>query len=112
MQLKTKTLTGMVRPYHLIDRMLKSQGFRRSHNQPPVYKMKIKDAGSGLVYRLKIPTSSPRPHSDLKYLRFEPPSLELDKTLFKSNSSLPVIPDTIVSAANEKIEEVASYLRS
>jgi hypothetical protein len=110
-QLKTKALTGMVRPYHMIDRMLKSQGFRCSHNQPPVYKMKIKDAGSGLVYRLKIPTSSPHPHSDLEYLRLEPPSLELDTSLCKSNW-LPMIPDTVVSAANEKMEEVASYLKS
>ncbi|MBA4493287.1 hypothetical protein ACFO25_06560 [Paenactinomyces guangxiensis] len=108
MQLKSKALTGIVRPYQTIDRMLKSQGFRRCHNQPPVYNMQIKDMVSGMTYCLKIPTT---PGTNPEYLRLESPSLEL-QTSFNKHSYTPMIPDSVVSAVHHKMEEVASYLRS
>lgn len=111
MQLNMKAISGIVRPYQMIDHMLQSQGFRRCHNQPPVYNMQIRDTGSGMVYRLKIPTSVSTPDSSTTYLRLESPSLEPDTNL-KKHSTISGIPESVLSAVHHKIEEVASYLKS
>jgi hypothetical protein len=105
-KLKVKALAGIVRPYNLIDRMMRSQGFSRLRQQsPPVYGLKIRDMASGQVYRLTVTTTSAHPDRDPQFLRLEFPQLE------PQNQKHP-IPESVISAACEKMEEVASYLRS
>ncbi|TCS94688.1 hypothetical protein [Hazenella coriacea] len=109
MKFQSKALHGIVRPYNQMDQMLKSQGFNSCHNQPPVYHLQIKDVGTGLTYRLRVPTSNPQPLAKSEYLRLESSLIELEPL---DKSSEEFVPQSVLHAVHHKMEEVASYLRS
>jgi hypothetical protein len=90
--------------------MLKSQGFRRNRKLSPVYNMEMKDAASGMVYRLTLPTSRLR-FSKGEYLRLESPELKVARPTGNEHKS-PLIPESVIAAAQDKMEEIASYLKS
>jgi hypothetical protein len=105
-----KTLSSVVRPYDQIDRLLKSQGFRSTHHYPPTYDTKIRDIASGQVYRLKVPTYLTGKKIQKEYLQLDEPVLEPDSNNRCQSPSN--IPDSVVFAVHEKLEEIASYLKS
>ncbi|MFS8612390.1 hypothetical protein SAMN04488025_10242 [Planifilum fulgidum] len=114
MRLLAKRITGIVCPRRVIDQTLTSQGFVRRRQHPPVYDIQIEDVASGTVYRLRIPTDSPHPDlgsSDETLLRLGPPSIRCNKSM-KGHLRNQPIPSSVLTAANEKIAEIASYLRT
>lgn len=111
MKLRMKALTGITCPFQRVDNMMQSQGFRRCRNQPPVYNMMIRDMASGQVYRLTIPTRITMNKEKHLYLRLEHPSLEPSMN-HRNMTDAPSIPESVIHAAYDKVEEVASYLRS
>lgn len=110
MKLRMKTLSSVVRPYGQIDRLLKSQGFRSTHNYPPTYDTRIRDIASGQVYRLKVPTYLTEKKVQEEYLQLDEPVLELDSN--NRCQSFSNIPDSVIFAVHEKLEEIVSYLKS
>jgi hypothetical protein len=110
-KLRMKALTGISCPDHKMDRILKAQGFRSSHNQPPVYNMKIRDTASGGTYRLTLPTSFKKKGFKTKYLGLDTPTINPQTPMVNSKIES-FIPESVVAAAWEKIEEIASYLKS
>ncbi|MFS8513149.1 MAG: hypothetical protein LOD87_05450 [Planifilum fulgidum] len=114
MRLLAKRITGIVCPRRVIDQTLTSQGFVRRRQHPPVYDIQIEDVASGTVYRLRIPTDSPHSNSgssDETLLRLGQPSIHRNKSLKGPLRNQP-IPSSVLIAANEKIAEIASYLRT
>ncbi|PRX41677.1 hypothetical protein CLV97_105108 [Planifilum fimeticola] len=111
MRLLAKRITGIVCPRRVIDQTLTSQGFVRRKQHPPIYDIRIEDVASGTVYRLRIPTDSPHPNSgssDETLLRLGRPSIHRNKGNLRDQP----IPSSVLTAANEKIAEIASYLRT
>lgn len=113
MRLLAKRITGIVCPRRVIDQTLTSQGFVRRRWHPPIYDIRIKDVASGTVYRLRIPTTPQKTSglSDDTLLRLGQPSIHRRKSKKDPLKDQP-IPSSVVSAANEKIAEIASYLRT
>lgn len=109
MKFPSKALHGIVRPYNQIDQILKLQGFDCCHNQPPVYHLQVKDVGTGVTYRLRVPTSNPQPLNKPEYLRLESSQIELESI---DKNSEEFVPKSVLHAIHHKMEEVASYLRS
>ncbi|MGI6126702.1 MAG: hypothetical protein ACOYEF_07045 [Planifilum sp.] len=113
MRLLAKRITGIVCPRRVIDQTLTSQGFVRRGQHPPTYDIRIEDVVSGTVYRLRIPTSPQQTSgfSDDTLLRLGQPSIDRKKSP-KGHLKDQPIPSSVLTAANEKIAEVASYLRT
>jgi hypothetical protein len=109
-KLRMKALAGISCPDHKMDRILKAQGFRSSHNQPPVYNMEIRDAASGGTYRLTLPTSFKKKEHRTKYLGLDTPTIKLQSPMNSKFESF--VPEPVVTAVWGKIEEIASYLKS
>ncbi|GGE22963.1 hypothetical protein GCM10011571_26290 [Marinithermofilum abyssi] len=111
MKLKIKSINGLTRPREQVDHFLKSQGFvcRPSHH--PVYDIRIEDAASGQVYRLRIPTHHHLSLNQSAYLRLGEPTLS-QNSKFQKNQFQGDIPDSVMQAANDKIAEIVSYLQS
>ncbi|MBD1371243.1 hypothetical protein IC620_02580 [Hazenella sp. IB182357] len=106
MKLRMKALAGVVKSTTDLDQMFGKQGFQRCHNQPPTYRAPLTDLCSGNVYRLSVPTKFSEVDEGL---RLEEPILELKGENYPSASEH--IPSEVLTAAHEKIEELASYLR-
>jgi|GEM_PF-550551 len=114
MQLKSKTLTGVVQPLSVVDRMLRAQGFRRvGAEQTPVYDVVIYDSATNSSYFLRIPTSITQGFSGKGEItvKIGHPYLEA-KILLQGSEEHFTIPPAIKRAAEHKLAEIADYLVS
>lgn len=111
MRLREKSIAGLVRSQDHIDRILQSQGFIYRSG---MYDIRMMDDLSGNVYHLRIP-AFPLHSGDiagLPFFRLGKPSIHCNKGLSRFQSQTADIPATVIDAANHKLAEVVSYLRS
>lgn len=113
MQVKTCSLAGMVKPFPLIDRVLKSQGFSRRGTQEMTYHLEMADTASNTIYYLRIPTR----YKKGDHHRADPKGLlQLDHPYIGKQrgpdrfQTKKTIPPAVIDAAQHKMAEVASYL--
>ncbi|WP_054949186.1 hypothetical protein [Numidum massiliense] len=110
MHFEESLLTGMVKPFPVVDRMLCAQGFTRRGNIDFTYDMRIEDAASRTMYYLRIPTHYARQRANDRSL------LQLDQPYIGKYPGpnrfqrAQAIPNEIVEAAQHKVAEIASYL--
>ncbi len=111
MQLKSKTLTGVVQPLSFVDKMLRQQGFRRVKDHSPVYDVVIYDSATSTSYFLRIPTSIAQGFSGKGELtvKIGRPYLET-KFYINGEDEDFVIPLSVKRAAEHKLAEIADYL--
>jgi len=115
MQLKSKSLSGVVQPLSYVDSMLRQQGFTRSAGKSsPAYDVVIFDSSTSTSYFLRIPTRYQIPFSsngELK-VRFGQPYLEAKEKLKALSRQVTFIPTPVRQAAEHKLAEIADYLQS
>ncbi len=113
MQLRVKSLTGVIQPLSLVDKTLLQQGFRRLGNdETPVYDVTIYDSATGTSYFLRIPTSLSTQYFSGKgelSVKIGRPYLE-SKFMLEGNPGEFIIPQAIRHAAEHKLAEIADYL--
>lgn len=113
MQLRVKTLTGVIQPLSFVDKTLRQQGFRRMGNEDtPLYDVVIYDSATSTSYFLRIPTSlSTHSFSGKGELsvKIGKPYLE-SQFLLEDSSGDFIIPQAIRHAAEHKLAEIADYL--
>ncbi len=112
MQLKSKTLTGVVQPLSYVDKMLRQQGFHRAGGEnTPTYDVVIYDSATSTSYFLRIPTNFTHSSSGKGELtvKFGQPYLEA-KFYIPNNMEDFIIPKAIREAAEHKLAEIADYL--
>lgn len=113
MQLKSKSLSGVVQPLSYVDRMLRQQGFTRADGESsPSYDVIIFDSATSTSYFLRIPTRYQLPSSSTGELkvRIGQPSLEAMEQLKAISLHISFIPTPIRLAAEHKLAEIADYL--
>jgi hypothetical protein len=113
MQLKSKTLTGLVQPLSYVDKMLRQQGFHRTGGEStPTYDVVIYDSATGTSYFLRIPANYIDSSSGKGELTVKLGHPYLEAKFFMHNTSEEnfVIPLAIKQAAEHKLAEIADYL--
>lgn len=112
MELQKSLLIGMVKPLSVVDKMLRSQGFSRRGRDAITYDIQIEDVASHTVYYLRIPA---RRTSDIEskdtFIKLDRPYLGKRRGPHRYHSSWE-IPSSVVEAAQHKMAEVASYLKT
>ncbi|NGQ95426.1 hypothetical protein G3578_09690 [Brevibacillus sp. SYP-B805] len=115
MQLKSKSLTGVVQPLSYVDKMLRQQGFYRAGGEnTPTYDVVIYDSATSTSYFLRIPTSytqSPSGKGEIS-VRLGQPYLEAKFYMHLADEEILYIPQAIREAALHKLAEIADYLSS
>lgn len=112
MEFEKSLLIGMVKPFSIVDQMFQSQGFSRRGRQSPTYDIRIEDTASHTVYYLRIPARQMGNKENTDAL------LKLDRPYIRKrqgpNRYNPTqeIPDSVVEAAQHKMAEIASYLKT
>ncbi|PTM59312.1 hypothetical protein [Desmospora activa] len=110
MKLRVKPITGLIRSQAHIDRILRSQGFVYRSG---LYNIRIQDSTSGNVYQLQIPAL---PHNsqaqEQPFIRLGEPSIHCNRGLSRFQAQNRDIPAPVLDAANDKLAEIVSYLRS
>ncbi|WP_139490134.1 hypothetical protein [Brevibacillus dissolubilis] len=112
MQLKNKTVTGVIQPLSYVDRTLRQQGFRRvGEGSVPIYDVVIYDSSTSTSYFLRIPTSITHGGSGKGELsvKIGHPYLEAKILIYGPDESF-VIPQAVKRAAEDKLKELAAYL--
>lgn len=113
MQLRVKTLTGVIQPLSFVDKTLRQQGFRRmGHEDTPLYDVVIYDSATSTSYFLRIPTSLSTHNFSGKgelTVKIGKPYLESQFMLEDSSGEF-IIPQAIRHAAEHKLAEIADYL--
>lgn len=113
MQLKSKTLTGLVQPLSYVDKMLRQQGFHRAGGDiTPTYDVMIYDSATGTSYFLRIPanyTGNSWGKGELT-VKLGHPYLEAKFDMQNTNEENFTIPLAIRQAAEHKLAEIADYL--
>lgn len=112
MQLRSRSLTGVIQPLSYVDKMLRQQGFRRTGGKhPPIYDLVIYDSATSTSYFLRIPTSVT--HSNSRdgeiSVKIGHPYLET-RFFFHGTDEEFVIPREVRRAAEHKLAEIADYL--
>ncbi|UFJ41703.1 hypothetical protein LOK74_04090 [Brevibacillus humidisoli] len=114
MQLRSKSLTGVVQSLSFVDNMLRQQGFRRGGEEhAPLYDVVIFDSATSISYYLRIPTSVSLTCEGTgeKTVKIGRPYLETKLLAHKSVKDL-IIPEAVQRAAEHKLAEIADYLAS
>ncbi|MGC5326639.1 hypothetical protein [Brevibacillus sp. SYSU BS000544] len=115
MQLRVKSLSGVIQPLSYVDKTLRQQGFRRmGSDDTPVYDVVIYDSATSTSYFLRIPTSISHHNFSGKgelTVKIGRPYLE-SKFVLEGNSEEFIIPQAIRHAAEHKLAEIADYLVS
>lgn len=111
MQLKDKSLNGVVQTFTLVDSTLTQQGFKRCGKVDAVtYQLNIQDSATQSMYTLIIPTRLESSSSSSPFMvRIGKPLLKKDGRTHKLKPSLK-IPESILNAVQSKIAEIADYL--
>jgi hypothetical protein len=109
MQLRAKALTNVCAAYEQVDKIMRMQGFCRFRSHAPIYRLHMRDLASGQVYRLSLPTRQMKTRHETT-LSLEQPTLESASHLRRHQRNL-AIPNEVIMAAQEKLEEIASYLK-
>lgn len=113
MQLRSKTLTGVIQPLSFVDKMLRQQGFHRAGGEStPSYDVVIYDSATSNSYFLRIPTNytqSPSGKGEIT-VKFGNPYLEAKFLLTTADDEHFFIPLAIRQAAEHKLAEIADYL--
>jgi hypothetical protein len=113
MQLKNKSLTGVVQPLSYVDKMLRQQGFHRAGGErTPTYDVVIYDSATSTSYFLRIPTNYTNTSTGRGELtvKLGHPYLEAKFCMHNTPEEQFVIPKAIREAAEHKLAEIADYL--
>lgn len=113
MQLRNKSLTGVVQPLSYVDKMLRQQGFHRAGGEnTPTYDVVIYDSATSTSYFLRIPTNYTHNNSGKGELtvKLGHPYLEAKFYMHNAFDEHYVIPKSIREAAEHKLAEIADYL--
>lgn len=113
MQLRSKTLTGVVQPLSFVDNMLRQQGFHRAGGEStPTYDVMIYDSATSRSYFLRIPANYSQNSSGKGEItvKFGHPYLEAKFFLNNVSEEQFFIPLAIRQAAEHKLAEIADYL--
>ncbi|MFM1654012.1 hypothetical protein ACI7RC_18195 [Brevibacillus sp. B_LB10_24] len=114
MQLRIKSLTGIVQPLSYVDLMLRRQGFRRTgEDHPPTYDVVLYDSATSTSYFLCIPTNLAQCN-----LGQGEPSVKIGHPYLETRIPAQgqravdhfVIPREVQQAAEHKLSEIADYL--
>jgi hypothetical protein len=112
--LKDNWISGLVRPFTLVDTILTQQGFKRyGKSESPTYQLTIQDSVTLCEYSLKIPTilEIPPQTNEVPKSVLGKPSLR-KRTSTEKFKVQNKIPDSIRTAVESKLAEVADYLQS
>lgn len=112
MEFQKSLLSGMVKPFSIVDKMLQSQGFSRRGSQSLTYDIRIEDTASRTVYYLRIPArQTDGKENDDALLKLDQPYIGKKHGPHRYNPKRE-IPASVVEAAQHKIAEIASYLNT
>lgn len=112
MELQKSLLSGMVKPFSVVDEMLTSQGFSRRGRHAITYDIRIEDTTSQTSYYLRIPArrTNDKQTKDA-FIKLDRPYLGKRQGPYRYHSTRE-IPKSVVEAAQHKMAEVASYLET
>lgn len=113
MEFKKSLLIGMVKPFPVVDDILRSQGFSRRGSQTVIYDIRIADSACHTVYYLRIPARETKDRGkDGTFLKLDRPYIGKRQGSPSRFQQKREIPPSIVEAAQHKVEEIASYLKT
>ncbi|MFV9510074.1 hypothetical protein [Tepidibacillus sp. LV47] len=107
MHIHVKSLPKIIKPSSIVDRVFKSQGFRRKGKKDsPYYQLRIEDVSTKTQYEVQIPIKEIHQHQQEPFYKCQEFQIKMISPRRKNQQ----IPDAIILAAKEKVQEAFSYL--